>query len=119
MDTNFTLKVLTNLGEKKDNEVIREDGILVTIPKFRDEVEYDFAFYDTYGFGTLSPYNDDDVLVTAPYLIKMVYPSLEEVLKYYEKCDYIIQYRGLYDIKKEDIHFGDIAMALGEVCLKF
>lgn len=93
--------------EKKS---ILETGILVPISNTLNEVEYALTCFDGYAIGQLT---DDEP--TAPETIKMTYPTLDEILADEEKANYVLEYRGLYDLTKEDIHFGDIMMAFGEV----
>lgn len=89
---------------------ISEQSVYVTIPNIDEEVIYDFRCYDGYAIGTMvcdAP--------NAPQEIKMSYPTLAEVSDDEELADYILRYRGLYDLKHNDIHYGDIMMALGEL----
>lgn len=45
----------------------------------------------------------------------MTYPTLAEIKADEELARYVLKYRGLYDLTIDDIHYGDIMMALGEV----
>ena len=75
------------------------------------EYEYDMTCYDGYAFGVLRE-NTNDV----PNIIKMTYPTLNEVLSDMGGvADDILQYRGLWDLDASKIHYGDIMMCLGEV----
>ena len=46
--------------------------------------------------------------------VVMTYPTLAEVVADEDLCDKILEYRGLYDLKAKDIHFGDVMIVLGE-----
>ena len=70
---------------------------------------YNFFCNDGYAIGVLD-YEDDE---TSPKAIKMVYPKLADVLSDHKLCDYILKYRGLYDLTYKDIGYGDIMVALG------
>ena len=94
---------------------IEEEGLLISLHPFKEEVVYDFKCYDTYAIGTLSPDNDGEVYATAPKHIKMTYPSLAEIKADEKKADYVLTYRGLYDLKADDIHYGDICISMGEI----
>ena len=75
------------------------------------EYEYDMTCYDGYAFGVLREDTND-----APNIIKMEYPTLDEVL--YDMgglADDIMQYRGLWDLDTSKIHYGDIMMCIGEI----
>jgi hypothetical protein len=39
----------------------------------------------------------------------------EEVLANEEMCNEVLEYRGLADLTKKDIHYGDIMLAYGKV----
>jgi hypothetical protein len=45
----------------------------------------------------------------------VTYPKKANVLSDDNLCMSILKYRGLYDLQKEDIHFGDIMLYLGKV----
>lgn len=73
--------------------------------------EYDLMCFNGVAIGTLSenvPY--------APREIILHYPKLEDVLNDESMCKDILEYRGLFDNKKEDIHYGDVMMRYGRVC---
>lgn len=90
-------------------KMIFETNVLVNINN--KEYEYDMTCYDGYAFGVLRE-NTNDV----PNIIKMTYPTLNEVLSDMGGvADDILQYRGLYDLSVEDLHYGDVMMYMGEV----
>lgn len=91
---------------------ILETDILVTLPCMDEEVAYDIECYDGYGIGKLS---DSENNTLAPSEIRMIYPTLKDVLSNEDEAEYVLKYRGLYDLTIEDIHYGDIMLALGEV----
>lgn len=78
---------------------------------FGDDSEhyYSMECYDGYAIGKTT---DDDGM---PPVIKMTYPKRDEVLADEKLSKYVLQYRGLCDLAPEDIHYGDIMMALGEI----
>ena len=91
------------------DKFIREEGVFVTINN--KEYEYDMTCYDGYAYGVLREDTDE-----VPNIIKMEYPTLNDVI--YDKggvADYILTYRGLYNLSVDDIHYGDVMMCLGEV----
>ena len=49
----------------------------------------------------------------APKEIKIEYPKLSTLDE--DTCDYVLQYRGLYDLTAKDINYGDVMMALGKI----
>lgn len=91
------------------DKFIREEGVLVNINN--KEYEYDMTCYDGYAYGVLREDTDE-----VPNIIKMEYPTLNDVI--YDKggiADYILTYRGLYNLSVDDIHYGDVMMCLGEI----
>ena len=86
-----------------------ERNVLVSINN--KEYEYDMTCYDGYAYGVLRENTTD-----APNIIKMEYPTLDEVLSDMGGVAYdILQYRGLWDLDTSKIHYGDIMMCLGEI----
>ena len=86
-----------------------ERNVLVSINN--KEYEYDMTCYDGYAYGVLRE-NTTDV----PNIIKMEYPTLDEVLYDMGGVAYdTLQYRGLWDLDTSKIHYGDIMMCLGEI----
>lgn len=89
-------------------DYIEELSIYVNIPNIKGEVVYDFKCYDGHAFGTLAFEHPN-----APKEVKMFYPTIGELT--IEQMDYILEYRGLFDLTHEDINYGDVMMALGEL----
>lgn len=89
---------------------ITETDIEVYFPNIEDDAIYDLECYDGYAIGKRVCDTDQ-----APMDIKMTYPTLAEVKANEELANYILKYRGLYDLTIDDIHYGDIMMALGEI----
>lgn len=89
-------------------DYIRELSIYVNIPNIKEEVAYNFKCYDGHAIGTLAVGRPN-----APKEIKMFYPTIGELT--IEQMDYILEYRGLFDLTHEDINYGDVMMALGEL----
>ena len=73
--------------------------------------EYDLMCFNGVAIGTLNV----DVSY-APREIILHYPKLIDVLDNEELSDYVLKYRGLHNLKKEDIHYGDVMMCYGRVC---
>jgi hypothetical protein len=98
----------------KTKDIIFEEAIeFVDDNIFGNDMEhtYDCECKDCVAIGTLSDPSD----TSAPKKIKIEYPSLEEILEDEDACDYILQYRGLYDLTASDINYGDIMMAYGDI----
>ncbi len=94
--------------------MIRETGILFSDRKvFKDnkEHEYDCVCYDGYAICKLA----DDEDKKAPKKIRVTYPKRKDVLKNRDMSDYVLEYRGLYDLTAINIHCGDIMMAYGKI----
>jgi hypothetical protein len=45
----------------------------------------------------------------------MTYPLRKDVLKSEGMSNAVLEYRGLYDCTKKDIHYGDIMMKYGKI----
>ena len=57
----------------------------------------------------------DDEDKKAPKKIRVTYPKRKDVLKNRDMSDYVLEYRGLYDLTAINIHCGDIMMAYGKI----
>lgn len=103
---------------KETRDFIDEEEVLVTDEDvFGDNEEhaYDFRCYDGYAEGQPSRNWDEEYEEELPQTLHMTYPKLEEVLNDEDMTNYILKYRGLHDLGPEDITYGDIMIALGEV----
>ena len=97
-----------------ENKVIIEEEVWVSQIEGYDEVPYRMECYDGYALGSLL--NENNEYPNAPKSIRMEYPTRNDVLSDMGGvADDILQYRGLYDLNVEDIHYGDIMMYLGEI----
>lgn len=76
----------------------------------KEEHIYDVECFDGYGIG-INIDNEDD----APRTIKVIYPTLEEVLSNEKDTEYVLRYRGLYDLTPANIKYDDIMMAYGKI----
>jgi hypothetical protein len=94
---------------------IIEEEILFTDKKFfgdKEEHAYDCVCYDGEAICTISDEEDEN----APKEIIVKYPRKRELTN--DQKDYILEYRGLYDLTRKDIHYGDIMMAYGKIVSK-
>ena len=71
---------------------------------------YDCKCYDGYAICRLSAEEDN----FGPDIIRVTYPTREEVLTDESMADEVLKYRGLYDVGPNDITYGDIMMKFGE-----
>lgn len=91
-----------------------EDGIELVDKKFFGDNEvhiYNIKCFD----GHATAYKDDEDDKIAPNVVELVYPTLAEVLTNNKKAERVLEYRGLWDLKPSDIHYGDIMMCYGEI----
>ena len=72
---------------------------------------YNIQCFD--GHATAYKADEDDEI--APSVVEMTYPTLDDVLADDEKAEYVLEYRGLWDLKPSDITFGDIMIAYGKI----
>lgn len=70
---------------------------------------YDCKCYD--GYAICSAIEDEE----KHQRVKVTYPLREEVLANEQMCKEVLEYRGLADLTKSDIHYGDIMLAYGKV----
>ena len=94
--------------------MIRESEVLfVDKWTFGDENEhsYDCDCCDGVAICTRTDPND----TTIPKQIKVTYPTLDEILADEDKCNHILRYCGLYDLKPSGIHYGDVMITYGEI----
>ena len=95
---------------------IKEESILLTFPNVNKEIVYDVLCFDGVAIGQICPIqNDKEDIAKCPSEVKITYPTLEEVLANDDRADEVLTYRGLYDLTKEHIHYGDIMICLGEI----
>ena len=78
---------------------------------FQDNNEhaYDCKCYD--GYAICSAIDDKE----EHKKIKVTYPLRDEILANEQMCEEVLEYRGLYDLTKTDIHFGDIMVSYGKI----
>lgn len=92
------------------DKIIIEDSVLFTDKKFfgdNKEHEYFCRCYDGYAICMSSVYSN------APDVIMVKYPKLKELTN--EQKDHILDYRGLCDLTRKDIHYGDVMVVYGEI----
>lgn len=104
-----------SIGHDLDDYVMEEEIEFVD-PKFfgdNDTHYYDCKCYDGYALGHISAGEEE---MNGPEAIRIVYPTLEEVLQDDNLAHEILRYRGLdKDFGPEGITYGDIMMKLGEI----
>ena len=95
----------------KKEYYMEEDVLISDNQVFGDNEEhsYDVKCFDGYGIGTS---NEDGTT------IHLEYPTLAEVLADSDKASDVLRYRGLWDLKPSDIHYGDIMMRYGRIVTK-
>lgn len=98
---------------KTDDVMIRETDVVLYI--HGKEGWYDVDCYDGYAFATLT---EDTENAGLPKNVKLTYPTKAEVLANKSMTKEVLEYRGLYDLKAKDIHFGDIMMCRGDYEIK-
>ena len=102
--------------EKVTLQCVIEDEILFTNKKiFKNNEEYSYTCkcYDGVAICTPTP-NDDEDEINLPMIIA-TYPKRKDVLLDSELCRSILDYRGLYDVRKNQITFGDIMLKMGKL----
>ena len=89
---------------------VAEEALFFNEDVFGDEKEhaYDVVCYDGYAIATAKGEG-------VPVKLEVTYPLLEDVLSNEEQSEYVLNYRGLFDLKPRDIHYGDIMFALGKI----
>lgn len=80
---------------------------------FGDSQEHTYNIQCFDGHATAYKADEDDEI--APNVVEMTYPTLAEVLADEEKAEEVLEYRGLWDLKPSDIHYGDIMMCYGKI----
>lgn len=95
---------------KTNNEFIIEENVEFYDKNFfGDEKahEYDCKCYDGYAI-CINP-------TEKKKRFRVKYPLKKEVLSSAIMSNQVLEYRGLFDLTKEDIHFGDIMMVFGTI----
>ena len=102
--------------KKLSLQCVIEDEILFTNKKiFKDNEEYSYTCKCYDGVAICTPTPDDEEVVTNLPMIIATYPKRKDVLLDSELCRSILDYRGLYDLRKNQITFGDIMLKLGKL----
>lgn len=99
----------------KQEKSILENGVyLVDNSVFNDGNEhiYDVECFDGYAIATKAV---DEESENAPSRLKLSYPLRAEIVNNEDKAHKVLEYRGLYDLKPQDITFGDIMMCMGKI----
>ena len=95
-----------------EQDVIYEDEVFfVNNDVFGDYAEHEYNCECHDGVAYCDRCDSDDV--KAPEIIKVVYPTLEEVLADEDMVADVREYRGLNS--SCDIHYGDIMLRYGEI----
>lgn len=103
--------------EKFTLQCVIEDEILFTNKKiFKNNEEYSYTCkcYDGVAICTPTPNDDEEDGINLPMIIA-TYPKRKDVLLDSELCRSILDYRGLYDVRKNQITFGDIMLKMGKL----
>lgn len=103
--------------EKLTLQCVIEEEILFTnkkIFKSNEEYSYTCKCYDGVAICTPTPDDEEEDDVNLPMIIA-TYPKRKDVLLDSELCRSILDYRGLYDVRKNQITFGDIMLKLGKL----
>lgn len=103
--------------EKLTLQCVIEDEILFTNKKiFKNNEEYSYTCkcYDGVAICTPTPNDDEEDEINLPMIIA-TYPKRKDVLLDSELCRSILDYRGLYDVRKNQITFGDIMLKMGKL----
>lgn len=80
--------------------VLEEDILLG-----KEEIPCNVKCYDGYAIATTKNGST----------LNLTYPKREDVIKDENLCKYVLDYRGLFDLTSNDIHYGDIMISLGEI----
>lgn len=78
---------------------------------FQDNNEhlYECKCYD--GYAICSAIDDKE----EHKMIKVTYPLRDEILANEQMYEEVLEYRGLFDLTKDDIHYGDIMLTYGKI----
>ena len=94
---------------------ILEEEIFFTDRKlFKDNLEhpYDVKCFDGHAIGTAVECEDN---ISVPKTIRILYPLRGDIIANERKAEYVLSYRGLYDLTSKDITYGDIMICLGKI----
>ena len=108
----FDSKKNKDMKRVRDNkDYVEEPDTLVMYEG--EEISYDMKCYDGYAIGKC---NEDGADI--PKTIKMTYPKISELSE--DEIDEVLTYRGLEgSVKPEDITYGDVMMAMGELYAEY
>ena len=94
--------------------VFEEEIFLNNKKIFKDNIEhpYDCVCYDGYAICRAIQCEGNE---NVPPILKINYPLRKEIMKSNAKCNSILAYRGLYDLSKKNITYGDIMLSYGVI----
>lgn len=95
------------------DKVIESEVLFTDKRIFGDDHEHSYECDCCDGVAICTRTDPNDT--TIPMQIKVTYPTLDKILADEDKCEQILRYRGLYDLKASDIHYGDVMMTFGEI----
>lgn len=96
-----------------EKQFILETEVLLTDAEvFCDPEEHPYNVYCTDGFAFAERADDTP---NAPSLLKLTYPTLDEVRADEDMAHEVLVYRDLYDRTADDITYGDIMMRYGTI----
>lgn len=110
------LNELTQKVQNNEDFVVEED-VAVYCSSTDTEEFYRMDCYDGFAIGVLTGTEDGTPVDNRnPTRIVMIYPEREDLLKNKGLTEQVLRYRGLEkDFGPEEINYGDIMMALGEI----
>lgn len=96
-----------------NKRMVIEEGILFTDKKFfKDNKEHEYTCHCRNG-QALCYLIDDEGEDNAPKKMVVKYPKMKDLTD--RQKDYILKYRGLYDLTRKDIHYGDVCVIYGKI----
>lgn len=97
--------------------ILEEEIFFVDKKIFKDENEHYYTCKCYDGVAICTPYYDEydeEENKNLPMIIS-TYPKKKDILKDDDLSQKILDYRGLFDLRKNQIHYGDIMMYLGKL----
>lgn len=90
---------------------IEEEVIFTDVRVFKDNKEHYFHCKCYDGIAECTNLDETEKVKN----IVVTYPTRKEIVSSDRKSDAVLQYRGLYDLAKKDITYGDIMMKYGVI----
>lgn len=95
--------------------VLEEEIFFQNKKVFGDKMEHPFNCKCYNGYAECVAIDCEDNENIPHKVIRLTYPLRKDIVSSNDKSEMVLRYRGLYDLSKKDITYGDIMMCFGVI----